>query len=291
MSQRFSMEFGNRRFGTGRYVSAVVLTNVPSTEKAQADILELLQAAADELGPVSQFTVSAQGDIRVQLKFNWTQEPRVDVNYEPHKRLIVLLDGQTVCERVIRVDATEHAYKSTNEGRPLSLGPLIRALRETEASNRERVKSEALARARQAVPDCKVALAPGGVALTRTREVAVEDERVLVTLDCATQTPKTKTVAKMSEIAGLPEGHWLYRWCSWRCPACADEVGKVVAAFALDCGHVVCDTCFKLLQREEYGGIEARREGASAGVKVSAQITCPRCTRASATDGRGPLAF
>ncbi len=96
-----------RRFGTRRYVSAVTVENLPSTEVAQIELLELLQAASDELGPVNQFTVGAQGNVRVQLKFNWTQEPRLDVNYEPHKRLILLI-GHRIGGQAIYANVAEH---------------------------------------------------------------------------------------------------------------------------------------------------------------------------------------
>ncbi len=108
-----------RRFGTKRYVSAVTVENLPSTEAAQIELLELLKAASDELGPVNQFTVGAQGNVRVQLKFNWTQELRLDVNYEPHKRLILLIDGHRIGGQAIYANVAEHTFKSTNEGKPV----------------------------------------------------------------------------------------------------------------------------------------------------------------------------
>jgi hypothetical protein len=74
----------SRRFGTGQYVSAITVKDLPDTAPAQLSILQLLDTAFDEIGPVNQFTVSDAGDVRIQLKFNWTQENALDVNYEPH---------------------------------------------------------------------------------------------------------------------------------------------------------------------------------------------------------------
>jgi hypothetical protein len=101
-SGRFG-EIGGRRFGTGRDVSAIAVENIPATEAAQIELIELLQVASDVIGPVNQFTVWTQGNIRIQLKFNWTQEKKLDTNYEPHKRLILLLDGHKIAGKAIFV--------------------------------------------------------------------------------------------------------------------------------------------------------------------------------------------
>jgi hypothetical protein len=67
----------------------VTVTDLPNTAPAQLSILRLLEAAFDEMGPVNQFNVSDAGDVRIQLKFNWTQENALDVNYEAHGRVTV----------------------------------------------------------------------------------------------------------------------------------------------------------------------------------------------------------
>ncbi len=98
--------------------------------QAQIELLRILEAAFEEIGPINQFNVSVVGTVRIQLKFNWTQEDRLDVNYESHKRLIALLDGQRVVGQHVRAEAAEFAFKSTNKGRALKLITLIERLQE-----------------------------------------------------------------------------------------------------------------------------------------------------------------
>ncbi len=106
----------NRRFGTGRYVSAVTVIDMARTTQAQIELLQILEAAFEEIGPVNQFNVSVMGNVRVQLKFNWTQEDRLDVNYKPHKRLIALLDGHRVAGQHVRAEAAEFAFHRQMKG-------------------------------------------------------------------------------------------------------------------------------------------------------------------------------
>jgi hypothetical protein len=181
--------------------------------------------------------------VRVQLKLNWTQEPKLDVNYEPHKRLILLLDGHKFSGQAIYANVAEHAYKSTNEGKPLVLGAVIRVLRETEARNRERTAATTLARARnvesgrkdtaesdemaqgkQAKAERRVTFVDGDVAPAGICRDACGASSQKVTLDCGTQTPTVGATVHVDRIAGLARGHWLHKLCSWRCPACADPM-------------------------------------------------------------------
>jgi hypothetical protein len=98
--------------------------------------------------------------------------------------------------------------KSTNEGRPLVLGTVIRALPETDARIRERMTTEMIARAKKTELERKVTgedeevaqakktkaerrvtFVDEDVALAETCEEACGASSTKEMLDCGTQTP------------------------------------------------------------------------------------------------------
>ncbi len=272
-------ETASRRYGPKQYASAVIVRNLPNIAPAQLTVLQLLDEASDEIGPVHQFTVSDAGDVRIQLKFNWTQEDALDVNYEPHRRLLTLLEEHCVTGRSIRAEVSEYATKSTNEGRALNLTDLIARVRSDEA---RRAQAQA---SKSAKPGSAEPKANPGVTATN------KPERVTTT-EQGTQTPRIRSRIPSSgdKSVDLPSGHWLRQLQQFRCPICADEVEKVRAVVALACGHLLCEPCYGLIQQADFGGVAVKRQadghrsasGAIVAQGASAiQVLCPRCLRVS----------
>jgi hypothetical protein len=272
-------ETASRRYGPKQYASAVIVRNLPNIAPAQLTVLQLLDEASDEIGPVQQFTVSDAGDVRIQLKFNWTQEDALDVNYEPHRRLLTLLEEHCVTGKSIRAEVSEYATKSTNEGRALNLNELIAKVRADEA---RRAQAQAN---RAAKPGSVVTKANPGAAATSAPERVATTEQ-------GTQTPRIPSQVSSSgdKSVDLPSGHWLRQLRQFRCPVCADEVEKIRAVVALACGHLLCEPCYGLIQQADFGGVAVRRQAeghrSASGAVIAQgapaiQVMCPKCLRVS----------